>query len=238
MSVSFAKSIEELEELRPLWDELSDNAIERNIFFESWFLLPSLRYLMEPGVEVLVIRENHRDGKILCLFPVRRRSRFRSIPLPHLAVWSHRHCFLGTPLIRIGYAEQVFGELLQWMDSSVSLLHLAKISGEGPIARTLEERLRSEGIPRTWDITERFTRPCFSSSLPPEQYLAALLKGKRLKDYRKKRAHLEELGPVKTSILESSHERDQWLNNFLALEKSGPSPTSNSASRSDKSSVA
>ena len=66
-----------------LWARLAERAIEPNPFFESWFLLPSLRALDPAGaVRILVIEQN---GEWLGLLPIVPAARYYGRPLPH---WS------------------------------------------------------------------------------------------------------------------------------------------------------
>ena len=77
------------------WDALADRASEPNPFYESWYLLPSLRHL---AADVAILRFE-RDGMLAGLLPVVRPSRYYRYPFPHLGNWLHPNMFCGAPLV-------------------------------------------------------------------------------------------------------------------------------------------
>src|SRR6185295_2165836 len=85
------------------WNDLAAAALEPNVFYEPWMLLPAidsfgrgkaLRY-------VLVYAFEGNDPPLLCgLFPLERGARYNGLPFPLARLWQHKPCFLGTPLVR------------------------------------------------------------------------------------------------------------------------------------------
>jgi hypothetical protein len=82
------------------WHALALAAAQPNPFYESWYLLPSLRALDPAGkVELLVLEQG---GALLGLMPIRRSNSYYGYPLPHLRNWVHDNCFCGQPLVAPG----------------------------------------------------------------------------------------------------------------------------------------
>lgn len=76
------------------WQDLSNESLYINPFYEPWCLMPALRYLDRQ--EKVFIVTAYESGRLVALFPVIiKRSRFS---VRHLAIWKHSHCFLSDPL--------------------------------------------------------------------------------------------------------------------------------------------
>ena len=97
------------------WEDLAASSAEPNIFSESWFLRPALEQFdaME-RVRLFTLW----DGDRLCgLMPLSTLPRYGRWPMPHIQNWLHHNAFLGTPLVRTGYAEYFWRELLAGLDA-------------------------------------------------------------------------------------------------------------------------
>lgn len=80
------------------WDELAACAIEPNPFYESWMLLPGIEAYGgdSPLRFVLAYAPGAGGAPLLCgFFPLERLASYRSVPLRHLRLWKHRHCYLA-----------------------------------------------------------------------------------------------------------------------------------------------
>ncbi|MBM4071700.1 MAG: hypothetical protein FJ271_22660 [Planctomycetes bacterium] len=92
-TIVVARSIEELIPYADAWDDLARNALEPNVFYESWMLLPALRAYKSPNVMVVLVFSNlapQRHGKpLLCgLLPLERHR----YPFVHvLRLWNYIH---------------------------------------------------------------------------------------------------------------------------------------------------
>src|SRR5688572_30361076 len=86
----------------PAWEELAANALEPNIFYEHWMLLPALEAYGRGKdicfVLVLVHDPHATDqsrlpgaveppARLGALFPLEWLTRFRGLPFRHLALW-------------------------------------------------------------------------------------------------------------------------------------------------------
>ena len=88
------------------WQDLADNAIEANVFYEPWLLRPALQTL-NPGPPLRLVFVYETDSPAspghsrLCgFFPLEPDRRFQNSPIRAWRLWKHLHCFLCTPLIR------------------------------------------------------------------------------------------------------------------------------------------
>jgi hypothetical protein len=122
-------------------DDLADNALQPNVFYESWMLLPALRFLAA-GVRlqfVLVLAQGGDDSTpLLCgFFPLEQRWGYKGLPVRYLSLWRHRHCFLGLPLLRAECARECLAAFLTWMANDrrgAALMEWPWVPGEGPVA--------------------------------------------------------------------------------------------------------
>ena len=115
------KGLDRLAERLADWDELCAAAIEPNLFYESWMMLPALEAFSE-GLDlrfVLIYAEDRTRAAaqpILCgLFPLERRPRFKGLPVKTLSLWRHLHCYLCTPPIRKGFEQECIEAFFEWL---------------------------------------------------------------------------------------------------------------------------
>lgn len=210
----------ETPEARQAWDALSARAAEPNPFHESWYLLASLRAL-DPDDEAVVLRFDV-DGELSGLMPLLRERRYYRWPLPHLSNWVHANCFLGAPLVAAGLELAFWRALFAWADSHAGaalFLHLRTVPLSGPLYDALQQVLAEQQRPA--GVVYREERACLASPLSPEAYLEQAMPGKKRKELRRQYARLSELGELAFERCDDRAGLDQWIESFLALERSG-----------------
>lgn len=202
------------------WDALSLMAAEPNPFFESWYLLPSLRALDAAGrIELLRVEA---EGTLLGLMPLGRPRSYYGHPVPHLSSWIHANCFLGSPLVAAGAEEEFWRALLDWADrhARTSLfLHLARLAQDGPMYRALLRVIARQARPAA--VVHRKERAMLCSELSPQAYFEQSLSGKKRKELRRQFNRLSEEGEVALTRQSGMDGIDGWAGEFLALEASG-----------------
>lgn len=202
------------------WQALATNAAEPNPFFESWFLLPSLRALDRHGkVELLWLEV---DGKLARLMPLRHETSYYGYPLPHLRNWVHANAFCGAPLVTTGMEALFWREVLGWCDGHAGtalFLHLVQMPGQGVLYTTLKGLLAGERRPAATVHAEE--RAMLSSALAPEAYLEQSLAGKKRKELRRQQRRLGELGVLATARVHAEADVARWTEQFLQLEQRG-----------------
>ena len=219
-------------EHRAAWDALAARATEPNPFYESWFLLPSLRALDPQGSVSLAWLEV--DGKLAGLLPLKHHGAYYGYPLPHLRGWVHGNMFCGLPLVGAGMGAVFWRELLGHCDGhagTAMFLHLLHMPVDGALHTTLKGLLAGER--RQAASVQLEERAMLASRLSPEAYLEASLTGKKRKELRRQQRRLEELGPLATVRVTAPADVAGWVDRFLALEQRGWKGAAGSALASD-----
>jgi CelD/BcsL family acetyltransferase involved in cellulose biosynthesis len=213
----------ELEEHTAAWDDLASNALEPNLFYESWALRPALETLagQPPPRCVLVYEDSDRETPLLCgLFPLERCTHYRSLPLAHFTLWRHRHCYLATPLLRRRLARESLAAFLGWLgndESGTLAMEWDLIPADGPFHRLLRGLLRHRGSFVKASEQRAMLRPLVDA----ETYLDEVLPPKARREFKRLERRLAELGPVHYTQLESMDDAQSWVASFLELEASG-----------------
>ncbi len=207
-------------ERRAEWQSLAEGAAEPNPFFESWYLLPSLRAL-DPHGECMVMR--YAEGTALSgLMPLVRQNRYYRYPLTHLSAWVHANCFLGAPLVAAGHEQGFWEALLDWADANAGralFLHLPQLPLDGLLYAALVDVCASQR--RQTALVHRENRAMLASTETPESYFEASLSTKKRKELRRQFTRLSELGGVVFSRQQDAAGLEPWVEQFLALEHSG-----------------
>lgn len=210
------------------WEDLVVNAIEPNVFYEPWMVMPALASLGASCdlqfVLVFAPHPTHRTGSpILCgVFPLERSRRYKKLPIKVLSLWKHLFCFLCTPLVRRGYARQTMAAFFEWLESdaqSAALIEFCYISGDGPFSQLLTDHLNEHGALST--VAESFTRALLKPGQDADEYVRAAISGKHMKDLRRKKSRLSETGKLRFDVLQLDEDPGHWIDKFLQLEASG-----------------
>lgn len=202
------------------WDILATQAAEPNPFYESWYLLPSLRALdPDNRVELLWLEI---DGALAGIMPVRRHLTYYGYPLPHLRNWVHDNCFCGQPLVARGMEAQFWRAVLAWCDKhsgSSLFLHLMQMPASGVLHDALKAVLA--GDRRSAATVMAQERALLATELAPADYFEASLGGKKRKELRRQFRRLAEEGALTVTRSRNAHGIDDWTHAFLQLEASG-----------------
>ena len=214
----------DLSHLLQAWDDLSAHAVSPNPFYESWMLRPALRFLQgEDAVQLLTVWSTVGGREVLIgLLPIVHRSTYRGLPLHHTATWQHLHCFLSTPLVRVGFERACFDAVFSWFDGSERaglFLELRQFAGDGPFWEQLEPFLVESG--RVIDETDYHQRAVLASTVSSEEYLRNALSGKRRKELTRQMNRLQEQGAVSVVSCGLADDVEPWIKSFVALGRSG-----------------
>jgi CelD/BcsL family acetyltransferase involved in cellulose biosynthesis len=221
LTVVTIRDAEALRDYLPEWDDLVANALEPNVFYESWQLLPALRLLgKNHDLQIALVFVEEAQGKKLCgLFPLERQRLYNKLPVRVISLWRHKCCYLATPLLRSGYARETLAAFFDWLahgEHGCPLLKLDWIAGEGKVHHALVNYLHETGVATL--VTERFTRALFKPSADAETYLRAALSRFRLKEYRRQERRLIEAGRVEYRALAADGDVEAWIQEFLQFE--------------------
>lgn len=202
------------------WDRLARSAAEPNPFFESWYLLPSLRHL--PGTDTVSVLRFEQDGRIAGLLPAFRSSRYYRWPVPQISNWLHDNCFCGVPLVEAGAEVPFWRAVLDWADAQPGpalFMHLRGVVLDGPVHAALQIAAAQDG--RQVEVVHREARAMLASDLAPAAYLEASLSGKKRKELRRQATRLAEEGTLSVERRDDDGGIAQWCDDFLRLEMSG-----------------
>ncbi len=228
LTVTLVDSVEELRGHLPAWERLVRKAIEPNVFYEPWMLIPGWEHFgRDANLQVALIyappRKHPQGEPVLCgLLPLERHRSLGGLPVRNVQAWRYPYCFLRTPLVRCDYVEETITALLDWLrddPQGAPVLRLDYISGEGPLHRKLIELLHRRGH-AVW-LRERYDRAKLVPTHDAESYSKAATCRKRRHEIRRLRKRLAESGELESAILEDDGDIDRWIDDFLRLEAKG-----------------
>ncbi|TSB04843.1 GNAT family N-acetyltransferase [Sphingorhabdus contaminans] len=202
------------------WDDLAAHAAEPNIFSESWFLRPALeQFDAMDKVRLFTLW----DGDQLCgLMPLATLPRYGRWPIPHVQNWLHHNAFLGSPLVRKGYADCFWRELLTGLDTDPGqalFFHINGLTIGGEVARALE--VICDAQRRRCALVQQTDRALLEQGLTPAVYYEQAVRSKKRKELRRQKNRLAEEGALTFTRDDSSTGLAEWTEEFLALEKRG-----------------
>ena len=209
------------------WEELAANALEPNVFFEHWMLLPALEEFAG-GRKIrlaLVFLGDARApdaGTLIGLIPLEQIGRFRGLPFSHLATWKHLHCYLCTPLVHRRHARECIGAFLAWLAANPRgsrLIEWRYLAADGPFVETLTgvvDDTRHVGY-----SSAHVHRALLKPRSGGEAYLKEALSASGRKEFRRLQRRLSETSAVEYVELGPQEPADPWIRDFLALEASG-----------------
>jgi CelD/BcsL family acetyltransferase involved in cellulose biosynthesis len=217
LRVELTRSRTRLAEVAPQWQALAAAAGEPNIFMEP---APALAALDYPDTEtvfaILVWGAAQRLDGMLLLKPWKRS------PLLPRAVqsWNYRLRAFGEPLIRSGRERAFWHAVLPELDAlqEFSVLRLAQLHDASAATRALCQVAGELGRPLY--ETRRFDRAMLRGPVSSDDYLKRL-PTKMLREQKRRRRRLEELGPVRFVRLQADEDPLPWIDELVALEAAG-----------------
>jgi len=229
LSVTVVEDLTDLEAYVSAWEELAAAALEPNVFYEPWMLMPANR-AFGAGRRVcfaliLATDPTRPLGPPLLagLFPLERQSQYQGLgqklPFKTLRLWKHKYCYLCTPLIRAGYGREVIAAFFDWLAAGghgCSLMEFAVIAGDGPFHQTLLDYLNESS--RLSCVTDIFTRALFRPASDADTYVRAALRRARRKEFERQERRLSEAGRVEYLSLEPGDDVAAWIEELLRIE--------------------
>jgi CelD/BcsL family acetyltransferase involved in cellulose biosynthesis len=200
-------------EIVPAWDELAGAALEPNPFYESWMLRPAIEHLAA-GQDIQLVTVWAGD-KLGALLPVQRQRRYKGLPIRTLRAWRHRHCLLGTPLVRAEGAATYVAALVEWFRKAASVVELDYLPADGPVYRLLT-RTPLAAVP--W---EGYERALFRRARDADTYVATAVSRQDRQEVRRRERRLAERGAVAHVTLRPGDSLERWLGELLQLEAGG-----------------
>jgi CelD/BcsL family acetyltransferase involved in cellulose biosynthesis len=206
-----------LGEIVPEWRALAAAASEPNIFMEPAPALAALGYPDTHTVFAILVWNGSRQLDGMLLLKPWRRSRF----LPRaVQSWNYRLRAFGEPLIRKGREHAFWSAVLPELDAlrGFSVLRLAQLHDGSPSIQALREVAADLGRP--FYETRRYERAMLRGPVSIEDYLARL-PTKMLREQKRRRRRMAELGPVRFVRLQPGEDVVPWIDELIALEAAG-----------------
>jgi hypothetical protein len=225
LCVQVLESPEQLSRYHSAWADLAGQALEPNVCYEPWLVLPALQFLSvaAPRFVLVFAAERGPDSPSPLLhgfFPVVARRGYRGLPVRYLTMWQHDQSILAVPLLRTGQAGPALAAFLDWARGErTALVELPQAPGQGPFQELLVDQYRQQG--RLFFLDEVWSRALFRPRADEESYLNAALSGNHRRDLRRQERRLAEQGRLEFRILEKSDDLSAWIEGFLDLEASG-----------------
>jgi CelD/BcsL family acetyltransferase involved in cellulose biosynthesis len=207
------------------WEDLAAAALEPNLFYEPWMMLPAVEAFArgQPLRFVLVYAEAQGRPPLLCgLFPLERLSRYRGLPFNHVRLWKHIHCYLGTPLLRRSHARECLAGFLDWLAKGpyrAAAMEWGLIAGDGPFFQVLSGVLKD--TKRLSYLAESFSRAVMRPLSDAATYLDQAFSKTSRKEFRRLERRLAEAGTLQYAMLERGADAERWIRDFLELEARG-----------------
>jgi Acetyltransferase (GNAT) domain len=230
MSVVIVDDLTALEKHVAAWEELGAAAIEPNVFYEPWMLMPALRAYGGAGRLLFALVQTPDPARplgppLLCgFFPLELRDYYdgisRKLPLKTLCLWRKPEMiYLCAPLLRAGYGREALAAFFDWLGANshnCSLMEFGFVTGEGPFHHLLVDYL-NEHLKFTY-VSEAFTRALFRPAADAEDYIRSALGRFRRKEIRRLEKRLAETGRLEYTALEPGDDVDAWVEEFLEFE--------------------
>ena len=228
MSVVVVRDVATLSKYVEEWEELATNAVEQNVFYEPWMLLPAIK-LWGAGKDldfVLIFAHEPRgqsDHPMMCgFFPLERQHRYKGLWISTRKLWRHKHCYLCTPLVRSEYARECLHAFFGWLASDPirnALVELGNITGEGLLHQLLIDHFSERGS--LTFILEQNTRAFFQPRANGHEYVRAARSGEWRRKMKRQEKQLAAIGSLQYRLLEPDGNVEGWIEEFLRLETGG-----------------
>jgi hypothetical protein len=207
------------------WTALAADAVEANVFYEPWVLLPALETVLATGdVQVVLVWRDAPGAapQLVGFFPLERRPRSRTTPVAHLRLLLHDYLYVPVPLVHRDCGPAVMGAFFDWLDSQRWAAPLLAID-DLPVGSPFYQLLMDELEQRSWmcHVRERFSRALLAPTGDSESYLARALSSKHRADLRRRRKRLGEQGKLEIVELGADADLTPWIDEFLTLEAGG-----------------
>lgn len=205
-------------------DHLCARSVEPNIFFNPRFLAPAMPRLEDKEIRLAVIRDNDEQRsrlRLLVPFSVERPPVPFGVPI--MRTWSNPFGPLGTPLVDHDDPEGVIADFFTLLARPrlklPQVFVLPEVRLDGPFAAILSTFAASRNL--TLVTTGQSERPFLQSTLEGDEYLKQALRPHHLREFRRLRRRLSELGRLEHHVARNAGEIRLGVEAFLSLEAGG-----------------
>jgi CelD/BcsL family acetyltransferase involved in cellulose biosynthesis len=201
------------------WRALAERAVEPNGYYlREWALAVNGSAQKRERTSALAAH-NAATRALTGLIPVISAWSAYRLPLPAL-VSADPFRSLDTPLLDQDHPVEAAAALLdQACQSGAHALILRLVPLEGPAMKAFGRALDANGLrPR---VLQSYSRACLDATQDAETLLRDALGSKKLKELRRLRHRLGDLGEVRFEVASRADDIERAFDGFLALEASG-----------------
>jgi CelD/BcsL family acetyltransferase involved in cellulose biosynthesis len=202
------------------WSELAACAIEPNAFYQpDWARAVSAHARGHTGAKALLVWDGPEQNTLIGLLPVVSAWRALKLPVPVFVAWQ-AYAPLTTPLLHRDAAEQAAAGLLDAARlAGAGAILFQNLAQDGPAAAAIAGALARRNIRA--HVHDTYERARLDARADAAILLRDALGPKKLKELRRQRNRLADLGPVEFRMARSPDEIAPALETFLALETKG-----------------
>lgn len=206
------------------WTALAASAGTANIFYEPWVAGPSLALPESGGLTLLLGWTDLPDGsaRLDAVLPLQVRTALRGKVRVALQNWEQRVRALGEPLIRTGREGAFWRSALDTLGRTRGhglYLRLSALIADSASTIALQAELAARDM--SCDVTRTHARAVLRKGPSAEEYIAANIRKKVLKEHRRLRNRLAERGALTIELLPAGADAGPWIDDLFRLEMSG-----------------
>ena len=220
ITVSVLKSQGSVRRLEEQWLDLASQAIEPNVFYESFHLVPALERLAggcEIDIVCVFLNTGGNQKKLIGLLPIEHLRSVRGLPIKAVRVWAHSYFCLSTPLIHEEWPREAWGAILDWSRGvGAAVIEFPVLLAEGDSYKSMIDVLRDRTL-LSFPI-DHFTRAFLSDGA---RVGVPGISASTRNQLARKRRRLEEMGQLEFRALQGDDDIDAWIEDFLRLEAGG-----------------
>lgn len=205
---------------RNQWAQLAERAGGDNVFAKDWFVLSALRF-SDQRADVRLAIVTGGDGAWLGVLPLISHARFGQWPVRNWSTWLATNQFLGSPLVAAGTADAFWQALLSHLDELSSgeiMLYCRQFAEDDQASAALLAYCEASG--RALHVIDQYDRRMHRPGR--EAQASGKKKAKAAARLRSLRAKLaRDHGDVEVTFDHGTANCEEWLDAFLAMERSG-----------------
>lgn len=203
---------------------LCSRTIEPNIFFSPAFLAPAMPRVEDREVQLAVVRDGAEGSdRVRMLLPFTIQHPPGGIGPTIMRTWAHDFGLLGTPLLDHDEPANVMEDFLSIIGRAhlklPEVMVLPEIKLDGAFAGQF--RTLAEALSLPWHTVSKASRPILCSHLSGDDYFKQSLRSHHLREFRRLRRRLEDVGRVEHNVATTPEEIRDAMEIFLALEAMG-----------------
>lgn len=205
-------------------EHLCARSVEPNVFFNPRFLAPAMPRLEDKEIRLAVIRDGDDEkSRLRLLVPLSMEKAPVPLGVPIMRTWSSPFGPLGTPLVDsddpVGVIEDFFTLIGRRHLQLPRVLVLPETRLDGPFASILHSFASSRELALV--VTDEVERPFLESSLDADAYMREALRSHHLREFRRLRRRLAELGGLEYRVARAADDIRLGVEAFLTLEAKG-----------------